>query len=191
MRGGKMMNTNDIYLVNYRVQSVEPLMSITRLPEKEAFELSDKLYKANPYDGYEQRFGPNFEGYYHHRIKTEKWLYEEFIEIGGKPQTKHPLYFFVHVWDVAEKAWEGKAVKVVEKIALSKIDICDVSFLFGDSMAMLNNHNRSPLFLKDELLELLAKNGNNVEVLLDSINQQFGHKIIEAQIWNDNYFIKA
>ena len=179
---------NDIYLVNYRVQNIEPLKNIMRLPKKEAFELSDKLYKENPYDGYEQRFGPNFEKYYNHRITTEKWLYEEFIEIGGKPQAKHPLYFFVHKWDVAEKVWEGKAIKVIEKIELNEIDVCDVSFLFGDSMAMLNNPDRSSLFLKDELLELLAKKGNNIEMLLDSINHQIGQRIIEAHIWNDKYF---
>ena len=179
---------NDLYLVNYRLSTIEPLKSIMRLSKEEAFELSDKLYKENPYDGYEQRFGPNFEKYYNHRLKTEKWLYEEFTKIGGKPQEKHPLYFFVHNWDVAEKAWEGKAIKVVEKIKLNEIDVCDVSFLFGDSMAMLDNPNKGSLFLKDKLSELLAENENNIEMLLDSVNQRTGQRIIEAHIWNDKYF---
>jgi hypothetical protein len=41
------MDGNDIYLVNYRHINCEPLKSITQLPEKEAYELAEKLYKES------------------------------------------------------------------------------------------------------------------------------------------------
>ena len=178
---------DNIYLVNYRTTNCEPLKSITRLPEKEAFELAEKLYKENPVPGFE-RFGAGFESYYYHRIKAEKWLYDEFTAIGGKPQTEHPLYFFVHEWDIVDKLWENKTDKIMKKIALNEIDICDVSFTFGDSCAMLDRPDRKAPFLKDKLQEYIFQNGNDINKLLDNVNQQVGHRVIEAHIWNDKYF---
>lgn len=115
------MATNSICLVNYHPLNSEPLKSITRFSKKEAFEIAQKLYEENHVPGYE-RFGPGFESYYTLRMETEKWLYEEFIAIGGKPQTTHPLYFFVHDWDVVHKLW---SVKIAEKIALDEIKVLD------------------------------------------------------------------
>jgi hypothetical protein len=178
---------NELYLVNYRTCKCEPLRSITRLSEEEALEVAKKLYEENPYDGF-QRFGEGFEEYFHNRIRTEKWLYEEFIAVGGKPQTEHTLYFFVHEWDIVEKAWEGKAEKAVTRIALSEIDICDVSFTFGDSMFIVDRPDRRPLFLKDKLQEHLLSFENDIDKILDRVNQQIGHRVIEAQVWNDGYF---
>jgi len=77
---------------------------------------------------------------------------------------------------------------VVVKVPLNEIDICDISFVFGDSMVMMDKPNRRKPFLKDELLEHLFQNGNDIEKLLDSVNQQIGLRAIEAQIWNDKYF---
>lgn len=178
------MNINSIYLVNYRPQNSEALKSITRLPKKEAFALAKKLYEENPLPGYE-RFGSGFDSYYTLRMKAEKWLYEEFIAIGGKPQTTHPLYFFVHDWNVVHELW---AVKITEKISLNEINIHDISFTFGDSCVMLGNPNQKPPFNKDALMEFIASNDNNIEKLLNNVEQQFGHRVIEAQIWNDKYF---
>lgn len=180
---GKKMN--DICLVNFHPQNSDPLMSITRLPENEALELARQLSKQNPVPGYKDRFGTGFISYFHHRIKTEKWLYKEFISIGGKPQTAHPLYFFVHAphWNVVGdlKLWK------TERIALSKIDICDVSFLVGDSCSEVDKPDRNTLFLKDELLNRISLNGNDVEKFIESVKQKYGISI-EAHIWNDKYF---
>ena len=180
------MNSNNIYLVNHRPESCEPLKSIMRLPKKEAFELAEKLHAENPCIAYE-RFGrKKFRKYYSDRLKTEKWLYKKFIELGGKPQTEHPLYFYVHSWDQVEKFW---GLNVVEKITLSDIDRSDVSFTFADSyMEMKHNRNRKDPFLKDQLLEYLSSNDNDVEKLLEYVKEQTGVSMIEAQLWNDKYF---
>lgn len=178
------MATNSIYLVNYHPLNSEPLKSITRFSKKEAFEIAQKLYEENHVPGYE-RFGPGFESYYTLRMETEKWLYEEFIAIGGKPQTTHPLYFFVHDWDVVHKSW---SVKIAEKIALDEIDIHDISFTFGDSCVMMNAPNRKPPFNKNALLDFFAANDGDVEKSLDEVERIFDNRVIEAQIWNDKYF---
>jgi hypothetical protein len=179
----------NLFLVNYRTIKCERLKSITRLSEKEAFEAAAKLYEENhrdTTDGF-QRFA-DFDTYYPHRIKTEKWLYDQFIAAGGKPQTRHPLYFFVHEWDAVERAWDGKVEKVVEKIALDDIDPYDVSFVMGDSMKAVNQPDDFPLFMKDELLALINSHDNDINKLLDFAYQQADMRAIEAHIWNDKYF---
>lgn len=176
---------NDIYLVNFRPPNSDPFGSITRLPEKEALALAQKLREDNPVPGYEDRFGPDFLSYYHHRMKAEKWLYEEFIALGGKPKTAHPLYFFVHAphWEVEGDLLSWKT----ERIALRDIDICDVSFLFGDSHNEVDKPGRKTLFLKDALLDRVASYDNDIEKLLQYVKTTYGISI-EAHIWNDEYF---
>ena len=176
---------NDLTLVNYRTAKCEPLKSITRLPKREAFALAKKIYEENHRDTMDgiKRFGDEFEFYYHQRIKAEKWLYEEFIARGGKPKTKHPLYFFVHGWNAVEKAWEGKVEYAVTSISLREIDECDVSFVFGDSMVMVDKPDRK-IFLKNDLHKYILSSGS-IEKLLDNCFEKFNMRAIEAQIWSD------
>ena len=179
------MNTNNIYLVNHRPKNCEPLMSITRLPKKEAFKLAKKLYEENPCAAY-RRFSSDFEFYYPERMNAEKWLYEKFIEIGGKPQTMHPIYFYVHGWDMVPKFWgDYKTIK----LSLNEIDICDVSFTVGDSCGEHKRHGTMEIFLKDGLLKRISSFDNDVEKYIESVKQQIGNGIVEAQIWNDKYFL--
>lgn len=176
------MDINDIYLVNYRHSNCEPLKSITQLSEKEAYTLAKRLYEESPCRAH-NRFGPNFEWYYNHRLKTEKWLYERFIAIGGKPHTTNPFYFALHNWEKSHAYFNfGKIIK----IGLKDIDICDVSFTFGDSCKEMDSPNRKEPFLKDKLLEFISLNDNNVEKFLENIKQQYD--CIEAQLWTDKYF---
>ena len=178
------MNMNNIYLVNHRPKNCEPLMSITRLPEKEAFELAKKLYEENPCDAY-KRFSSAFEFYYPERMAAEKWLYEKFIEICGKPQTMHPIYFYVHGWDMVQKFWgDNETIK----IPLNEIDKCDISFTVGDSCGEIKKHGTIEIFLKDELLKHISSCDNDVEKYIESIKHRIGYGMVEAQIWNDKYF---
>ncbi len=177
------MGNNDIYLVNYRYNSSEPLKSITQLSEKEAFCVADKLYKESQCKAH-RRFGPDFPVYYQHRMKTEKWLYDNFIMIGGKPQISHPYYFAVQFCENLYKNFDcGKAIK----IKLDDIDILDVSFTFGDSVAKMDSPDRRNPFLKDKLLEYISIHDNDVNKFIDSIKEQY--ICIEAQLWTDKYFV--
>jgi len=153
-----------------------------RLPEKEAFELAKELHKETPIcEAYGRFSDENFEAYYKIRTRAEKWLYEKFLEIGGKPQTAHPVYFYVHGWRLEDKFWE---TKITECIALKDIDACDVSFIFGDSCGEVDRPERKEPFMKDELMQYIALHDNDIKKLLKTVR----HGMIEAQIWNDKYF---
>lgn len=88
----------DIYIVNYCKQGCTPFKSITRLNKDKAFEYAKELYNGNPTTS-TRRFGKDFEWYYPKRIRTEKWLYDHFIELGGQPTARHPIYFVLQGCD--------------------------------------------------------------------------------------------
>ena len=175
---------NEIYLVNHRPPNCQPLKSIMRLPKKEAFELAAQLKSETAIcEAYGRFNDDNFSAYYDIRMRAEQWLYEKFIEMGGKPQTKHPVYFYVHSWHLENKFWE---TKITERIALSEIDECDISFGFGDSTCEVDRPERKEPIMKKELLKYIAEHDNDIEKFLKTVR----HGMLEAYIWNDKYFEK-
>ncbi|MCL2170294.1 MAG: hypothetical protein FWB74_09775 [Defluviitaleaceae bacterium] len=178
---------NSITLINYRTKKCAPMKSITRLSKQQAFELAAKLFEENPLPGFD-RFGSGFEEYYNKRLETEKWLHSEFIAKGGKPQAEHPLYFFVHEWDLVDKVWQAKD-KAVTEILLSEVDSCHISFNFGDSIALFTKPDRK-IFLKEELERHLLDKDGDIGKLLDDVQVKYGVRAIEAHIWSDEYFLQ-
>jgi len=176
---------SELYLVNHRPPKHEPFKNIMRLSKDEAFERAAKLFADNDCKASERFGSSQFPDYYATRIKAEKWLYDNFIKHGGKPKTAHPLYFYVHDWDLATYFWTGG---VVEKISLTDIDLCDISFTFGDSCGAVDNPELHYFFMKDELIELVATHGC-IENLLDYVKQEIGYGMIEAHLWNDKYVL--
>lgn len=172
----------DLFLVNYRHCDSEPLKSIMQLPKEEAFKMAEKLYAQSQCRAH-RRFGPDFSSYYAHRLKTEKWLYDCFIKLGGRPQTKHPFYFVLqHCENFYQNFDEGAEIK----ININDIDRADVSFTFGDSMAQMGKDSMKPMFLKDSLYELIRGQGNDVKKFLNSIKEPY--VCMEAQLWTNRYF---
>jgi len=166
----------ELCLVNYRHANSVPLKSIMQLPKEEAFALAKKLYEENPCRAH-NRFGPNFHWYYEHRLRTEQWLHEQFISLGGKPQTQHPFYFVLHSCDEFRAFYNiGKKLQ----ITLVDIDRSHVSFTFGDSCKFMDSPDRQAPFLKDQLLAHIALHGD-VETFLRNTKEKYD--CIEAQLW--------
>ena len=175
-----------ICLLNHRPHSYTPFKSIMRLPREEAFALAAKLYEDKTCTA-NIRFGADeFANYYETRLKAEERLYNKFTSLGGKPEENHPLYFYVHGWDLSKKFW---ADCVTEKLELDDIDACDISFTFGDSHVENDNPENNRLFMKDELMELVAEHGG-IEALIAHVKGQLGYGMIEAQLWNDAYVVR-
>jgi hypothetical protein len=172
---------SDIYIVHYCHIECEPLKSITELPEEEAFKMANMLGSNNG-----TAFGrfKDFINYYPRRVKTEKWLYDWFIESGGKPKTEHPLYFVLEGSNYLNEWFDrGKIIK----ISLSEIDIKHISFTLGDSCANFKNENMTTPFLKNELYQMINKYDGNINELLKSIENEYHYKYIECQLWNNDY----
>lgn len=171
-----------LYLTNYSVRKGLPVGSITRLPKEEAFKVAKEL-AVNAEEKFTSfsRFR-DFEGYYAHRVKVEKWLYEEFIASGGEPEYAQPIYFVLGKSDYL-KEWFDDGEEV--KIPLDAIDPEHISFTYGDSMSVYRRREEKSLLRKQSLLEFITSMGKDIETVVDELNQQ--NRYIEVQLWKDNY----
>ena len=174
----------NIMLVCYTHRGCEPLRSITRLSKDEAFAQAKKLSDANSGTAF-RRFGSDFTAYYNHRILAEEWLLDGFTAIGGKPRTKHPLYFVLNGSSVL-KEWFDGGYEIV--LPLSIISPSHISFTYGDSMSKLNRPERRPVFGTEELMRHIADAGGTDEFISQI---QADYTYIEAQLWSDEYLPHA
>lgn len=102
------MLTDNLFLVHYCHPNCKPFQNIMRLSKENAFLLAEKLAKENPDTTAFYRFA-DFANYYYldnqrkrwlyHslRLKTEKFLYDNFFRLGGKARQKHPYKFWVNM----------------------------------------------------------------------------------------------
>jgi len=170
----------ELFIISYCHPNCAPLHSITRLSETEAYQKAKDLAEKNQDTAF-GRFA-DFHNYYSRRIRTEKWLYGQFIQLGGQPATEHPLYFILHGSKFLDDWFSnGK----ITKLSINNIDTRHISFTFGDSMAKMDKPEREDLFLKEDLFKYLNDYNGNINQFLDSIKEQYIY--IEAQLWNDTY----
>jgi hypothetical protein len=160
------------------------LSSITRLPIEDAYSMAKKLsqYTGVSFTSFSRFSEKDFDGYYKKRIRTEQWLYNSFIALGGKPQNAHPLYFVLGESRYLNDWFENG---INTKILLSDIESSDVSFTFGDSMSKMDSEDRMNLFTKESLFNFIYETTNDVSAFLNELNKQ--NRYIEVQLWSDVY----
>jgi hypothetical protein len=176
--------TENLYITNYCDKKCSPLSSITRLPIKEAYSLAKKLsqYTCTSFTSFSRFSDKDFDGYYKKRIRTEKWLYNSFIALGGKPKNAQPLYFVLGESTYLNN-WFENGIKT--KLLLSDIDSADISFTFGDSMSKMDSEDRMDPFNKESLFNFIYETTSDVNSFLNELNKQ--NRYIEVQLWNDVY----
>jgi len=170
---------SELNIVHYYNSKCMPLHSITELPEAEAYKMAGNLGKNEGESFY--RF-KDFINYYPKRIITEKWLYNWFLKLGGKPKTEHPLYFVLESSNYLYEHFFEKG-KII-KIPLSAINEKHISFTFGDSCSRYEKENRKDPFLKSDLYKIINKNENILE-FLKAIKKEYNY--IECQLWDKSY----
>jgi len=118
------------------------------------------------------------------RMKTEQWLYEEFILGGGKPSTSTPIYF-VFGQSPHMSTWYGHDTLSVT-LNLAEIAEDDISFTIKDSLMtyiLESNNAYRRVFNKREIINIVECNDKK-----DFHDYYFIHnKYIEAQLWNYQY----
>lgn len=176
-----MINTNELYIVNYCHPNCVPFLNICRLPKEEAFALAYKMASDNPETTAFGRF-VDFENHYPRRIKTDEYLYNLFISLGGKPKEIHPLSFVLQGSEYLDN-WFGNGI--VSKIKLKKIPSEFISFTLGDSGAMLKKTGKLTMYTKEILLNNIAEYEGSINEFMSEITKKYSY--IEVQLWNDDY----
>lgn len=175
-----MVNVDEIYIVNYCHPKCTPFKNIVRLPKEEAFSLAYELSIMNKGEAF-FRFG-DFENYYPLRIETDKYLYNAFISLGGKPKVEHPLSFVLHGSEYLYN-WFGKGI--ITKVPLKNIPSEFISFTLGDSAAILKRTGKIPVLTKDMLLRSISQHNGTFDEYMHEIEKNYYY--IEVQLWNDDY----
>ena len=173
------MYADELFIVNYCHHSCTPLKNIMRLPRDEAFALAYELATRNPETTAFYRFA-DFENYYPRRLETDALLRARFLELGGKPAEAHPLSFVLQGSRFLDN-WFGNGT--VTRVPLSQIPADSVSFTYGDSMTMLQQHGAFTMLTKDMLLQDMAEYGGTRDESLAGIAEQYHY--IEVQVWDD------
>lgn len=174
----------DLYITNYCDKRCSPLNSITRFPVKDAYSLAKSFsqYAGTSFTSFSRFTDKDFDGYYKKRIRTEEWLYNSFMALGGKPKSTRPLYFVLGESSYLNE-WFENGIKI--KLLLGDIDSEDVSFTFGDSMSKMDSGERMDPFNKELLLKFIREKTDDIISFLSDLNKH--NRYIEAQLWNDIY----
>lgn len=173
-----------LYITNYSDRRCRPFNSITRFSPKVAYALAEELsrYSGNKFTSFSRFNASDFDGYYNKRLRTEEWLFNSFISLGGKPKNAHPIYFVLGESKYLNE-WFEDGVKF--QLALNIINPDDISFTFGDSMSIMDREDRMDLFNMESLANYLQEKTNDVFTYLNELNQH--NRYIEVQLWNDVY----
>lgn len=174
-----MIEIEKLTLVNYCHPDCVPLKNIMRLTREEAFKMAKELSDAHPETTAFYRFS-DFENYYQLRIAQDKYLYNEFIAIGGEPETEHPLSFVIEGSKYLAD-WFGNGIET--RIPISKIETKRISFTLGDSGAEYGRNGFVKLMGLQEMADLLAEQTGDFNDFLNSIGKQY----VEVQLWSDEY----
>lgn len=169
---------DELTLVNYCHPDCVPMMNIMRLPKAEAFELARKLAEAHPNTTAFYRFA-DFDNCYALRAVQDDYLYARFIELGGKPEQRHPLSFVVESSEYLRE-WFGGGVET--RLALKDIAPCHISFTIGDSGSTFQRDGRVELLTLDELRRRVGEYDD-----YDAFICATGRNYVEAQLWSDRY----
>ena len=152
-------------LIHYYNPIMKPLQSIT---ECGACDVIKRLAESE-----EQAFRRfrNFDWYIEQRRRTEKWLYDAFVQRGGKPNLTHPRYFVLGESELLQHGYGEKSAMI--RIPLDAVDTAHVSFTVDDSMKLFLEEEQPRIWLKEEIkAHRCCTNG----------------AYVEAQIWDLRYF---
>lgn len=174
-----MINTDELYIVNYCHPNCMPLKNICRLPEKEAFLLADEMASKNPRTTAFYRFA-DFENYYSLRIKQDEYLYNMFISLGGKPKEKHPLSFVLQGSEYLNNWFSNGRIT---KILLNDIPSEYISFTPGDSGAAIEKTKKITMYTKEMLLQIMREYKGTIDDFMKGVVKNYYY--IEVQLWND------
>jgi len=176
-----MICFDELVLVNYCHPDCTPMMNIMRLPKADAFRLAREMAESHPETTAFYRFA-DFENYYALREAQDAYLYSRFIELGGKPEEKHPLSFVIENSDYL-RGWFGNGIET--RLLLKEVDPVHISFTIGDSGADFQKNGYVDLLTLDELRSRLADYED-----FDAFMKDTGRNYVEAQLWSDCYINK-
>lgn len=181
------------HLIHLYQRGSKPFRSLSALPDEQALASMRALYR--PGSVYWERFADP-AGYLAERRQTERWLRQEFIAKGGRPQVEHPIYMVY-----GRSQWMTRALDAVTLATTVEIEAplalftaADVSFTYPDSMvSVMVAREQNPayylpelhghVFTLEEITALVAQYGLPADTIGAGLPPHLAN-YVEAQVWN-------
>ncbi len=184
------------YLTHYYLSDIGPFQSLSALPDAEAIKIMEELCDDTPFG---MRF-TNPSEYLRNRQDTERWVREEFIAKGGKPQAYYPIPMVLGSSKWMQKNAPKREGGTEIRIPLSVFTEQDVSFTYPDSMISRWFGREQPVeyyqpdlhgkvFTLPEILSITALKGLPEEDWEINLPDDLA-PYIEAQIWNHELLVE-
>lgn len=178
------------YLTYYYKRGTEPFRSLSALSDEEAIRLMEGLCDDTPYGA---RFRDPAQ-YMRSRRQTERWVREEFIAKGGRPQAPYPIPMVLGQSKWMTRHSPDPDAHAEIRIPLSLFTEYDISFTYPDSMISLWFGSEKPaayympeyhgkVFTLSEILAIVEHRGLP-EAEWDTNLPDGLAPYIEAQVWN-------
>ena len=183
------------FITHYYLPSKKPFLSLSELEgntEHPIFQEMLNLHKTN--QNYNRRYGLN---YLRTRTSVEEKLRALFINHGGMPKSKYPIYFVL-----GESKWfkHLNSEHVEIKIPITDLPSKSVSLTFPDSYIAMTNENKSyfeQVYFIEEAKDVLSKHGIPSDKIPESYNKYWEGDFelyYEVQVWDleflNHYFEK-
>lgn len=181
------------FLTRYYQKGEYPFMSLNDLPFEEANRVKKAYCKKNGIGLFYAQ-----DDYLIHRREIEKWIYEELIRLGGRPENEVPVYMTLGESPEGKFDIRAELQKHAEEIRIpvQEIDLSAVTFTYPDSMyefiqdadgnVITGRRTNTPqVYMYEDLTSVIQK-------YRIYENYRFN---IEAQVWNremlHEYWIKT
>jgi hypothetical protein len=122
--------------------------------------------------------------YLKHRIQHEEIIKNKFIEKGGRPKRKYPIYAILGESPIGpfdmENEYEQKII-----IPVDQFNPEDISFTYPDSLYEVPINDIARLYLDRNIEPIVYKIGEMEEIIKQYRVYEIRNHYVEAQIWND------
>jgi len=177
------------YLTYYCERGTEPFRTLSALPDDEAIRIMESLFVEGSVLW--QRF-ERPAWYLEERKRTERWVRDEFVKKGGRPQAAYPVCLVL-----GSSPWiqrHAPAGGAEHRISLAAFGDADVSFTYPDSMishwlgrdkppAYFQPAYHGQVFTRAEILQIVKARGLPELGWESNLPSEMAH-YIEAQVWN-------
>lgn len=169
------------FLTRYYVKGENPYLSLNDYP----FEQANGIKKAhcrlhNIGDFYAE------DSYLIERRKIEKWIYEQLISKGGKPEYDVPIYMTLGESPVGEYDIRADLQKNAAEliIPLDGLDLLAITFTFPDSMYKIVLNENGELIEGGRTNTPQVYLYHEIENVIEKYKNYLADHYIEAQVWN-------
>jgi hypothetical protein len=154
-----------------------PFRSFTGLSLSERVKVISSLNESNSW-GVSRFQDPS---YLNQRLAVESRLYQEFVNLRGRPELQNPIYFFLG----RNEKFEQHPLNRAYKIFLADLPENSVSFTYGDSMFGFDQGLRGQVGEKyqNPLCGRLFLKGQLSELFMNPNLPKRDPLPIEAQVW--------